>query len=63
MKQGHDKEWVEKRIARWQPTARERRWEKIGWVKDLRSALQLAKTHHRPVFLFTLDGRMEVGRC
>ena len=56
-------EWVEQRVQQWQPTERERRWEKIGWAKDIRSALRLAKEHNRSVFLFTLDGRMNVGRC
>ncbi|HZP80398.1 MAG TPA: hypothetical protein VFB21_02050 [Chthonomonadaceae bacterium] len=59
----HDAAWVERRVQQWQPTAKERRWESIGWASDLRSALRLAKEHQRPVFLFTLDGRMNVGRC
>jgi hypothetical protein len=58
-----DSVWVEQRVRDWQPTAREKRWESIGWAKDLRSALALGKKHRRPVFLFTLDGRMSVGRC
>ena len=56
-------EWVAQRVQQWQPTARDRRWEQIGWARDLRSAERLAKEHNRPVFLFTLDGRMDVGRC
>jgi hypothetical protein len=56
-------DWVEARIKAWQPTVKERRWEAIGWAKGLGPALRLAKAHDRPVFLFTLDGRMEVGRC
>jgi hypothetical protein len=55
--------WVEERVRQWQPTAREKRWESIGWVKDIRTAERLAKQQDRPVFLFTLDGRMNVGRC
>ena len=54
---------VRQRVAQWQPTEREKRWEGIGWAKDLRAAEGLAKEHHRPVFLFTLDGKMNVGRC
>ncbi len=54
---------VERRVRAWQPTERERRWEKIGWAKDIRDALRVAKKTNRPVFLFTLDGRMSVGRC
>ena len=56
-------EWVDNRIQEWQPTARERRWEEIGWAKDLQSALNLARQNNRPVFLFTHDGRLNVGRC
>jgi hypothetical protein len=55
--------WVQQRVRAWQPTARERRWEQIGWAKDLRGAQRLAREHGRPVFLFTHDGRLDVGRC
>ncbi len=58
-----DPAWVEQRVQDWQPTAREKRWESIGWAKDIREAIRLGKQHARPVFLFTLDGRMGVGRC
>jgi hypothetical protein len=58
-----DPAWVDQRVREWQPTPRERRWESIGWAQDLRSAEKLAREHRRPVFLFTLDGRMGVGRC
>ena len=33
------------------------------WAEDIRDALRLAKAHQRPVFLFTHDGRMNIGRC
>jgi hypothetical protein len=56
-------EWVKKRVRDWQPTADERRFDEIGWVADIRTALKLAKEHDRPVFLFTHDGHMAVGRC
>ena len=55
--------WVQQRVRAWQPTAQERRWEQIGWAKDLRGAQRLAREHGRPVFLFTHDGRLDVGRC
>ena len=54
---------VHKRVEAWQPTVDERRFDQIGWVKDVREAQRLAKQHDRPVFLFTHDGRMAVGRC
>src|SRR6187401_3414724 len=53
--------WVQQRVRAWQPTARERRWEQIGWAKDLRGAQRLARQSGRPVFLFTHDGRLNVG--
>jgi hypothetical protein len=55
--------WVEKRIQEWEPTAADRRFDEIGWAKDIRDAERLAKEHDRPVFLFTHDGRMAIGRC
>lgn len=58
-----DAAWVKQRVAQWQPTEREKRWEGIGWARDIREAERLGKEHNRPVFLFTLDGRMNVGRC
>lgn len=58
-----DAAWVEQRFREWQPTAREKAWEQIGWARDIREAIRLGKEHTRPVFLFTLDGRMGVGRC
>lgn len=41
----------------------ERPFDEIGWASDIRSAEKLAKEHGRPVFLFTHDGHMHVGRC
>lgn len=58
-----DADWVRQRVRQWQPTPDEKRWESIGWAEGLDSALKLARRHRRPVFLFTLDGRMNVGRC
>jgi hypothetical protein len=55
--------WVTQRVRDWQPTPAERRFDDIGWAKDILEARRLAKEHHRPVFLFTHDGHMAVGRC
>jgi hypothetical protein len=55
--------WTEKRVAEWQPRASERRFDEIGWAKDLRTARLLAQKHDRPVFIFTMDGRINIGRC
>jgi hypothetical protein len=55
--------WVAKAVADRQPTAQERRLDEIGWVKDIRSAIELGKKHNRPIFLFTMKGRINLGRC
>src|SRR4051812_25964474 len=60
---GDVKSWVDARVASVQPSAAERRFDEIGWLTDIRAALALAKKNDRPVFLFTPDGRMALGRC
>jgi hypothetical protein len=54
---------VTKRVAQWQPAPEERRFDEIGWAADILEARRLAKEHNRPIFLFTHDGHMAVGRC
>jgi len=54
---------IDHRVADWQPTRAERRFDDIGWAPDLCTALKASKAHERPVFLFTHDGRMQFGRC
>ena len=54
---------VDARVAEWWPTAAEKRFDAIGWAPDLRTARKLAAEHARPVFLFTMDGRVNTGRC
>lgn len=56
--------WVEQRVRDWQPTPQERRFDEIGWARDIRTALALARRHQRPVFLFTYDGAdLATHRC
>ena len=55
--------WVDQRIEGWRIKPAERPFDAIGWARNIREAEKLAKEHGRPVFLFTLDGRMDVGRC
>jgi len=57
------KAFVDQRIKDWQPTAEEKRFDEIGWCTSLLEAEELAKKHKRPIFLFTHDGKMQVGRC
>ena len=54
---------VDRQVADWQPTAEEKRFDQIGWCASLLEAEKLAREHQRPIFLFTHDGRMNVGRC
>jgi hypothetical protein len=58
-----DFSWIKQRVQELQPTAKERRFDEIGWAKDIRTAEKLAKENHRPIFLFTHDGRINIGRC
>ena len=55
--------WVSRRVKEWQPAPAERRFDDIAWVDGIRAAIRLGKEHQRPVFLFTHDGHMAVGRC
>jgi hypothetical protein len=57
------KAFVDRRVQQWQPTAEERRFDEVGWSASLVEAQRLAREHKRPVFLFTHDGKMNVGRC
>lgn len=56
-------ERVDRRVNEWQTTAEERRFDEIGWADDIREAIRLGKENRRPIFLFTHDGHMNVGRC
>ena len=56
-------EWADRRVAEWQPKPSERRIDEIGWSPDIRTARRLSRRHGRPVFLFTMDGRIQIGRC
>jgi hypothetical protein len=53
---------TDRRVAAWQPTKEEKAFDRIGWSTTIESALALAGEHRRPVFLFTHDGRMAIGR-
>jgi hypothetical protein len=58
-----DRDKIELRIQEIQPTAKERRFDAIGWVSGLREAERLARESGRPVFLFSNVGQMDIGRC
>lgn len=48
--------WLDGRIGQWQPTALERRFDRIGWAGSLTEAERLARQTGRPLFLFTYNG-------
>ena len=55
--------FVDGRAAEWRLTAADKSFDRIGWAPDIRAARRLALEHNRPVFLFTMDGRVNTGRC
>lgn len=55
--------WVEKTVAERQPAPEDKRFDEIGWVTDIRTAIRLGKEHNRPIVLYTGDGRINTGRC
>ena len=55
--------WVDRRVEEWQPAADEKLFDSIGWTRSLLEAERLAAEHRRPIFWFTHDGKMNLGRC
>ena len=58
-----DRDQIDRRIKEIQPTAKELRFDDIGWVSGIRKAERLAKENGRPVFLFSNVGQIDLGRC
>lgn len=58
-----DRAGIDRRIQEVQPTAKELRFDAIGWVSGIREAERLAHEKGRPVFLFSNVGQMDLGRC
>jgi hypothetical protein len=55
--------WVGKTVSERQPPPEDKRFDEIGWVTDIRTAIALGKEHNRPIVLYTGDGRINTGRC
>jgi hypothetical protein len=57
-----DESWVKQQVnvIRQSDTSS---WERIPWVGSLLEARRLSGKENQPVFLFTLDGNLETGRC
>ncbi len=51
-----DRSWIDQRVQQWQTTEEERRFDEIGWAKDLPEARRLARENNRPLFVFTYSG-------
>src|SRR6266478_1144319 len=47
--------WVDKTVAERQATAEDKRFDEIGWVTDIRTAIRLGTEYNRPIFLYTGD--------
>jgi hypothetical protein len=54
---------VDQRVDEWWLKPEEKLFDEIGWADDIRTAKQLSVEHNRPLFLFTMDGRVNTGRC
>jgi hypothetical protein len=55
--------WVDEQVSRLAPSAEDKRFDEIGWSREIVAAQALAKANGRPLFLFSHDGRMNEGRC
>ena len=56
-------EWLQRRSQLLDARFARKPFEQIGWAPDLETAMKAAAKSGRPIFLFTLDGRMNSGRC
>ena len=54
---------IDKRIERMRPTKDERKFDLIAWAPSLRDAIAAANASKRPIFMFTHDGHINIGRC
>jgi hypothetical protein len=55
--------WVEETVVERQATGADKRFDEIGWVTDIRTAIKLGKEHNRPIFFYTGVGQINTGRC
>ncbi len=55
--------YVPRRVAELQPKKAEKRFDEVGWAGSLVEGKKLAAESGRPVFVFTHDGRINIGRC
>ena len=55
--------WLATRVQYLDSRLSQRTFDTIGWAGSIQESLNLARASQRPVFLFTLDGHMDSGRC
>ena len=58
--------WDEARVAKQVEkikTSDTEAWKRLPWVPSLVAAKEAARKEGRPIFLFTLDGNLDTGRC
>jgi hypothetical protein len=53
---------IDRRVREWQPSPEERRFDRIGWARDIGEALRLSKASGRPTILLSQSGRVNLGR-
>jgi RNA polymerase sigma factor (sigma-70 family) len=53
---------IDEKVKAWQPMPEERRFDQIGWAKDVPEAIRLAREHSRYVFVVAHVGRISTGR-
>ncbi len=60
--QDRDETWVAEQVKRIRESDTTG-WARIPWVGSLGEARRISAHENQPVFLFTLDGNLETGRC
>jgi hypothetical protein len=60
--QDYDEAWVARRVEQVRASDTTG-WARIPWVASLTEARRISAREKKPVFLFTLDGNLETGRC
>jgi hypothetical protein len=58
----HDEAWVAEQVKKIKQSDTTG-WASIPWVASLTEARRVSGEEKKPVFLFTLDGNIETGRC
>jgi len=53
---------VDEKIREWQPRPEERRFDEIGWAKNIPEAIRLARESGRGVFIVAHVGHLNTGR-